>query len=108
MSGMMTEPYDLLIEAAAHTERKQLPGQVRQLVKQAIAALRYEPRPHISETLDTTGLDIPPDVELRRIRLDQWGIIYAVNDVEQWTWVWGVRKRPPYDYQDLTEFVARL
>ena len=108
MSGMMTQPYELLIEAAAHTERKNLPGYIRQLVKRAIATLALEPRPHTSEALDTTGLDVPRDVELRRIKLEHWRIIYAVNDAEQWVWVWGVRKRPPYDYQDLTEFVARL
>jgi mRNA interferase RelE/StbE len=105
---MKTETYDLLIETAAHAERKALPGNIRQLMRRTIGDLAFEPRPHISEALDTSDLDIPVDVELRRIRLEHWRVIYAINDVEKWVWVWGVRRRPPYNYQDLAEFIARL
>ncbi len=48
------------------------------------------------------------NIELRRIKLEKWRIIYAVNDVEEWVWVWGVRKRPPYDYDDLADFAESL
>jgi len=58
--------------------------------------------------LDTTGLDVPADVELRRIRMEKWRLIYAVNDTDGWVWVWGVRKRPPYDYDDLEEMAEKL
>lgn len=105
---MKTKRYELLIEAAAHEERKHLPGNIRQLVKRAISNLAFEPRPHTSEVLDVAGLDVPVHIELRRNKLDHWRIIYAVNDTEKWVWVWGVRRRPPYNYQDLAEFIAKL
>lgn len=108
MSGMKTEAYDLLIEAAAHAERKALPGNIRQLMRRTIGSLAFEPRPHISEALDASDLDVPEGVELRRIKLEHWRVIYAIHDAEKWVWVWGVRRRPPYDYQDLAEFIARL
>jgi mRNA-degrading endonuclease RelE of RelBE toxin-antitoxin system len=99
----MTRRYSLLIEPDAHEQRKQLPGHVRQRVKQVIDALIQNPRPHNSQALDTTELDIPEGVEIRRVRIDRWRVIYAVNDKEEWIWVWGVRKRPPYSYEDLVE-----
>jgi len=101
-------PYDLLIEPIAHKQRKRLPGHIRQQIKRAIDDLAQHPRPHYSQALDTTGLDVPEDVEPRRIRIGRWRLIYAVNDVEKWVWVWGVRKRPPYDYEDLAEFTRSL
>lgn len=58
--------------------------------------------------LDVTGLDIPPGVELLRLRLKRWRIVYAVNDDESWVWVLGVRRRPPYGYEDLETLVAKL
>jgi hypothetical protein len=51
---------------------------------------------------------LPEAIELRRIRLRKWRIIYAIHDAERWIWVLGVRRRPPYDYQDLPVFVERL
>lgn len=98
----------LLIEPGAHKQRKKLPGNLRQRVKRAISGLRQEPRPHFSERLNTEGLEFPQGVELRRIRLEKWRVIYAVNDLEEWVWVWGLRKRPPYDYQDLEELTRRI
>ncbi|HAI67947.1 MAG TPA: type II toxin-antitoxin system RelE/ParE family toxin [Gammaproteobacteria bacterium] len=104
----MIQVYELLIEPIAHQQRKQLPGHIRQRVKRAIDDLEIEPRPHYSKQLDISRFDVPVDVELRRIRLDKWRLIYAVNDIEKWIWIWGVRKRPPYDYEDLTELTQSL
>ena len=98
----------LLIEPAAHKQRKKLPGNVRQRIKRAIGGLAQNPRPYFSEKLNTEGLELPEGVELRRIRLEKWRIIYAVNDPEEWVWVWGLRKRPPYDYQDLEELTGQM
>lgn len=83
----MSSRYDLLIEPAAHAERKRLPGHVRQRVRRTIADLANDPRPATSEALDMTGLDVPSDLEIRRIRLDRWRIVYAVSDPERWVWV---------------------
>jgi mRNA interferase RelE/StbE len=104
----MTRQYDLLIEPTAHKQRKRLRGHIRQQIRRAIGSLAQDPRPHRSQALDTTDLDVPEDVELRRIRIDKWRLIYAVNDVEKWVWVWGVRKRPPYDYEDLEELLRSI
>jgi mRNA interferase RelE/StbE len=101
-------PYELLIEPEVHEARKHLPGYVRQQVKRALDGLADEPRPPKSRDLDVTGLDVPLGVELRRWRMDQWRILYAVNDDEGWVWALAVRRRPPYDYDDLNELVARL
>lgn len=104
----MTEFYDLLIESSAHQQRKALPGQIRQRIKRTIDELANDPRPSTSEVLDTTDLNVPENIELRRVRIEKWRLIYAVNDIEKWVWVWGVRKRPPYDYEDLREFIQLL
>jgi mRNA interferase RelE/StbE len=58
--------------------------------------------------MHTTGLDLREGVELRRIRMERWRIVYAVCDEEQWVWVLALRRRPPYDYDDLPELIARL
>ncbi len=104
----MARQYDLLVEPAVYRARKRLPGHFRQRVKRAIAHLATEPRPPASRELDVSGLDVPPGVELRRIRVDSWRIVYAVNEAESWVWVLAVRKRPPYDYEDLSELATGL
>jgi mRNA interferase RelE/StbE len=104
----MMKRYDVWVEPAVHQARKQMPGRFRQRVKRAIAALADDPRPPKSRPLDVSDLDVPPDVELRRIRMDPWRMVYAVNDAEAWVWVLAVRKRPPYDYEDLEELLAEI
>jgi len=98
----------LLIEPEVHYARKYLPGNVRQRVKRAIESLAQEPRLPDSRPLDATGLDVPPRVELRRLQIDRWRIVYAVNDEEHWVWVLAIRRRPPYNYEDLEERIGGL
>jgi len=98
----------LLIEPEVHHARKYLPGNVRQRVKRAIESLAEEPRFPDSRSLDATGLDVPPHVELRRLQIDRWRIVYAVNDEEHWVWVLAIRRRPPYNYEDLEELIGGL
>ena len=100
--------YDVLVEPSVHQARKRLPGPFRQWVKRVIAALADDPRPPNSRALDVSDLDVPPGVELRRIQMDPWRVVYAVNDAEAWVWVLAVRKRPPYDYEDLEELLAEI
>jgi hypothetical protein len=47
-------------------------------------------------------------VQIRRIRLDRWRIVYAVSDAERWVWVLGIYRRPPYNYEDLADLANRL
>jgi mRNA interferase RelE/StbE len=100
--------YDLLIEPQVHDARKQLPGNMRQQIKRAIDGLASNPRPAQSEAMDVSGLDVPSDVEVRRLKLILWRLIYAVNDVLRWVWVLALRRRPPYDYSDLPELISKL
>jgi mRNA interferase RelE/StbE len=100
--------YEVLLEPSVHQARKRLPGRFRQRVKRAIAALADDPRPSDSRALDVSDMDVPPDVELRRIRMDPWRVVYAVSDAEAWVWVLAVRKRPPYDYEDLEEMLTAI
>jgi mRNA interferase RelE/StbE len=100
--------YDLLIEPEVHEARKRLPGHVRQRVKRAIDDLAHAPRPADSSDVDVTGLDAPAGIELRRLRMDTWRILYAVSDEEDWLWVLALRRRPPYDYEDLADIITRL
>jgi mRNA interferase RelE/StbE len=106
--GKPAPTYRLWLEAEAHDSRAQLPGKVRQRVKRLISSLADQPRPAQSQVLDITDLDVPTGVEIRRMRLEQWRIIYAVNDNEKWAWILAIRQRPPYEYEDLPELIDRL
>lgn len=83
---------------------KELPGNIRQRVRQAIQGLSDNPRPSQSKRLDL------PDVvaELWRLRLDNWRILYSISESEGIVDVLAVRKRPPYDYSDLEKLLEEL
>jgi mRNA-degrading endonuclease RelE of RelBE toxin-antitoxin system len=94
--------YRLWIEDAAKAEVQRLPGHVRQRVKRAIAALADEPRPANSRPLAAPA-ELP--LELRRVRIEGWRIVYAIDAEEASVGVYAVRQRPPYDYKDLTRLL---
>jgi mRNA interferase RelE/StbE len=100
--------YELFLEPEVHDARKSLPGNVRQRLKRAMDELAEEPRPPRSQPLDVTGLDVPAGTEMRRLRMDPWRTVYAVNDEEGWVWILAVRRRPPYGYEDMENLVDRL
>lgn len=100
--------YDLWLEPEVHHARQDLPGNFRQQIKRAIDHLAADPRPSTSAPLDVSEIDVPLTVEVRRLRLIPWRIIYAVNDDEHWVWVLAIHRRPPYDYEDLDQLVAKL
>jgi mRNA interferase RelE/StbE len=104
----MAVMYDLFLEPEVHAARQELPGHIRQRVRRAIESLAGDPRPPDSRALNLADLDLPPVVEIWRVRLDRWRIIYAVNDGAQWVWVLGIYRRPPYDYADLPALTRRL
>jgi len=72
--------YDLWLEPEVHHARKDLPGNFRQQIKRAVEQLANDPRPASSAPLDVSEIDVPAAVEVRRLRLPPWRIIYAVND----------------------------
>jgi mRNA interferase RelE/StbE len=78
---------------------------VRQRIKLTIDELADNPRPTHSKKLDIADLEVPGR-EVRRVRLDNWRIVYLVSDDEMAVDVIAVRKRPPYDYGDLAELLG--
>lgn len=96
--------YRVWIDPLAITELKGTPGHVRQRLKRAMLALGTDPRPS-----DSKALEWPPErFEPRRLKLGKWRIVYAVDDSVQWLWVLTVRKRPPYDYGDISTLLQRM
>lgn len=95
--------YHIFITPAAWKEAKRLPGHVRQRVKRAIDNLAENPRPPKSKQLKTEL-----EQELWRLRLDRWRIVYAITDGEQAVDILAIRKRPPYDYDDLNALLETM
>lgn len=91
--------YTVYVTPRALREIKNLPGNVRQRVRRAVGAFADNPRPAGSKKLEAS------EFNLYRLRLDTWRIVYAVNEGESIVDVLAVRKRPPYDYGDLTRLV---
>ena len=98
-------PYRLWIEDQAKAEVNRLPGHMRQRIRQAIRGLSLEPRPHDSRALKSPAVS---ELEVWRLRLEQWRVIYVVNEQSAEVGVLAIRKRPPYDYTDLPELLAGL
>jgi mRNA interferase RelE/StbE len=96
--------YNIYILPEALDEIKNLPAHIRSQVRRAISTLADAPRPPASKQLSY------PEVqrELRRIRIDRWRVIYAISEAEATLDIVAVRKRPPYDYGDLAELLARI
>ena len=97
--------YRIWIKDEAKAEVRGLPGNMRQRVRDAIIGLGDNARP-----LDSLRMRVPERValEVRRLRLDRWRIIYAVDEEWMEVGVLAVRKRPPYDYSDLDELLHEL
>ena len=89
--------FKVYVTPAAWKEIKELPGKMRQRVRKAVEALAENPRPAKSKALTVPDLQ----VEVRRLRLDLWRIVYAITEADELVDVLAVRKRPPYDYGDL-------
>lgn len=96
--------YRVFVTPTAIKEIKALPGNIRQRIRRAISDLESQPRPSGSKPLDQALTAL----EARRQRLENWRIIYAVSDVEMTIDVLGIRKRPPYDYADLTQLLNQI
>jgi mRNA interferase RelE/StbE len=58
-------------------------------------------------------LTLPDDlriehVEARRLRIDQWRVVYTIDSEWEVITVLAVRKRPPYNYEDLQALIELL
>ena len=95
-------------EPSAREEIKRLPGHIRQRVRQAVKALADDPWPPKSWSLTPpAGVDLG-DLELRRLRIERWRVVYVIDEEWELVTVLAVRKRPPYDYEDLEELLAEV
>lgn len=95
-------------EPSARDEIKGLPGHVRQRVRRMVKALADEPRPSYSRSLaPPVGIDLG-SLELRRLRIEHWRVVYVIDEEWELVTVLAVRRRPPYDYEDLEELLARV
>ncbi len=98
-------PHKVWIKDEAKAEIGRLPGNVRQRVRDLVQDLASEPRLHASRALRTP---VAMRVEVRRARLEHWRIVYVVDDEWQEIGILAVRRRPPYDYGDLTDLLAEV
>lgn len=100
--------YNVWVRPQALHEIAALPSSIRSRVKRAIDGLAREPRPSASAKLRPASAagGTGASQEARRLRLDQWRLIYLVDDAETWVAVVAVRRRPPYDYQDLASLTS--
>ena len=95
--------YKVYILPRASQEIDRLPGHVRQRVRRAVIGLRDDPKPAHGIQLD---FDLGAGRELWRLRLDTWRLVYLLDRDWGTIYVLAVRKRPPYQYEDLPALVA--
>jgi mRNA interferase RelE/StbE len=100
--------YRVEVTQSAHLEIRRLPGNIRQRVLRSLRELEQESQPHTSQPLDLdkAGPVLETEIELRRVRIEYWRIVYAV-EIGLIT-VLAVRKRPPYKYDDLDDLIRSL
>ena len=104
----MAVAYTVYIEPEVHVAREKLPGHMRQRIRRAIETFAQNPRPAGSRALDTSTFDLPAEIEIRRLRIESWRLVYAVHAADNWVWVLGLQRRPPYDYADLPDLAQKL
>lgn len=99
--------YNVYVIPQALREIKNVPGKLRQRIIAKIDMLENEPRPPASK--DLTEIPLPKaDLHLYRLRLDKWRIVYAIDETDKVIDVLAIRKRPPYDYGDLTKLLQQV
>lgn len=87
--------YRIKIEQDAERQIERLPGHMRQRIKRTIAELASNPRPAPAKRMD------PPHNDKWRLRLENYRIIYTIEDEIVLVTVIRVGKRTPSTYEDL-------
>lgn len=102
--------YQVEVTRQVRKEIRRLPGNVRQRAIRILGALKQDPRPYNSRQLNVAkaGIELEPGAELRRIRMASWRIVYLVEEELNLVSVLAVRKRPPYQYDDLNHLVKGI
>ena len=96
----------LWIERAALDEIADLPGHMRQRMRRVISNLSNQPRPDNSRVLTITKSLQIPGIEARRLRIEQWRVIYVIDQEQEQINILAVRRRPPYSYDDLADLLG--
>ena len=91
-----------VLSPLAYNDLKKLPGNARRQVIVAIDGLEVDLRPSNTKRLTIEG----EAREVRRLRLEKWRIIYLV--FEERPIILGIRKRPPYGYDDIQHLVQEV
>jgi len=97
-------PYRVYVTPEAFEEIKDLPGHIRQRVRQVIREIADHPKPTRSKRLEFPT----PERQLYRYRLDNWRIVYTITESVKVIDILAIRKRPPYDYGDLQKLLDEL
>lgn len=102
--------YRVEVTNQARHQIRHLPGHLRQRVICILQVLQNEPHPSNSRALDAVkaGIELDPDIELCRIRLDSWRIVYVIEAELNLVSVLAIRQRPPYQYDDLADLIKNV
>lgn len=102
--------YQVEVTSTARKEIRALPGNMRQRIIDLLKQLRASPRPHNTKLMDMSELggEVDSSIELYRIRLESWRVLYALEEELKLLTVLAVRKRPPYQYDDLRDLIGEL
>jgi mRNA interferase RelE/StbE len=99
--------YRVDVTNTARREIRKLPGHMRSLIFREIQSLEREARPYYSKEMRSTrNFIIPKGVELRRIRLNRWRVVYILEEDTALITVLAIRKHPPYQYEDLESLLS--
>jgi mRNA interferase RelE/StbE len=102
--------YKVEIMEDARLEIRSMPGNFRQRILRELQSLQKNPRPHHSKTLNTTKIDkhLDAGMEAVRLRVENWRVIYVIEQNRELITVLTVRKRPPYNYGDLDRLLEAV
>ncbi len=95
--------YKVYVLPSAAKEIDRLPGHIRQRVRQAVKELARDVYPPRSKRLD---YELKSGWELGRLRLESWRLVYVIDREWDRVFVLTVRRRPPYQYDDLDQLLS--
>jgi len=101
--------YRVEISNVARREIRNLPGNARPLIFHALQSLEKDPHPYSSKGMRSIkGYKMPKGLELRRLRINRWRMVYVVEPALSLVTVLAIRKRPLYQYEDLEELLKEV
>jgi mRNA interferase RelE/StbE len=83
--------YSVYVVPDEFQDIKKLPGNVRHRIRRSIDDLANNPRPSDSKRLDTEPAKADA-IDVWRIRIDSWRIVYLIDEVDKSVDVVAVRK----------------